>query len=278
MFIANSIRKIACLSVLALPLGACLTTDVEDVAKVEARGSAFDKALTEEYRRLALYESQEMYDWPDAGYFARKGLAAADGKQPLPEKVADWNLAYGARRLDDANKRLSALMARGAAKTHPRQAAKAQAAYDCWVEQVEEGWQIDHIAACHDAFQTAAVHLERQLNDPYRISFALNDYHLNGADRAIIRKLGEEALRRDAPVASIVGFADRSGDADYNMTLSLKRADAVRDVLRKAGLPEDRIAVSAYGEDRPLLATADNVPSSLNRRVEILFYPASGPR
>lgn len=270
----GSVRKLLCLALLSLPLGACLTTDLENVERVEARGSAFDKALTEEYRRLALFESRQMYDWPDAGHFARKGLAAAAGEQPLPERAADWNLAYGQQRLADARKRLSALMARGAAETDPRQAAKAQAAYDCWVEQVEEGWQMDHISACHDAFQTAVLKLEHRLSDPYRVSFALNDFRLNSADRAIIRKLAEEALRRDAPVASIVGYADRSGRADYNMALSLKRADTVRDILVAAGVPEDRIALSAYGEDRPLLATADNMPMALNRRVEILFYPA----
>lgn len=274
MRIGHHYRKLVCLAVLTLPLGACLTTDLKDVETAQATGSAFDKALTEEYRRLALFESKQMYDWPDARTFARKGLAAAAGKRPLPERAADWDLAYGRQRLDDARKRLSALMARGAAETHPRQAAKAQAAYDCWMEQLEEGWQMDHIAACHDAFQTAVLRLERKLSDPYRISFAFNDYQLNSADQAIVRQLGQEAMRRDAPVASVVGYADRSGRPEYNMALSLKRADAVRDQLIAAGLPGDRIAVSAYGEDRPLLATADSVPAGLNRRVEVLFYPA----
>lgn len=269
----SKFNKLIFVGVLAWPLGACLTTDLEKVETVEARGTAFDRALTEEYRGLAAYEAKEMYDWPDATRFARKGLASAAGERPLPERTGDWNLAYGEARLTDARKRLSALMARGAADIYPRQAAQAQAAYDCWVEQMEEGWQKDHIAVCHDAFQAAVLGLERKLGDPYRVSFAFNEYGLNRADRAIIRRLGQEALRQDAPVASVVGFADRSGRPEYNMALSLKRADAVRDVLLEAGLPRDRIAVSAYGEGRPLVNTPDRQPESLNRRVEILFYP-----
>ena len=57
-----------------------------------ATGTAFTKAPTEEYRQITLFEADETYDWPDAGYFARKGLRAASGEAVAPEQIADWKL------------------------------------------------------------------------------------------------------------------------------------------------------------------------------------------
>lgn len=261
------------LMALALPVSACFTNDLKSVEQAKSRGDAFDRALTEEYRKLARYEGEEMYDWPDAVHFARKGLLAADGGRPMPEDVAVWRVSDSRLRLEDARKRLSVLFARGAAERSPRLAARAQAAFDCWVEQQEEGWQTAHISACRSSFQAAVLTLERTLTTPYRISFDLDRSDLSPEEIAQIRRVAREAVSRDVPLASVVGYADRTGTQDYNMTLSLKRADAVRRALVAAGVPVDRIAVSAYGEDRVRVSTPDNVAEARNRRVEILFYP-----
>ncbi len=46
----------------------------------------------------------------------------------------------------------------------------------------------------------------------------------------------------------VAGYADTVGSSRYNMKLSLKRAEAVREALVKAGIPTDRIATFAMGE------------------------------
>lgn len=74
---------------------------------------------------------------------------------------------------------------------------------------------------------------------------------------------------RPAADVSIVGHTDRSGSADYNMQLSLQRAQAVRDELAAAGLPLERTDVTSHGENNPLIATADDVREPRNRRVEV---------
>jgi outer membrane protein OmpA-like peptidoglycan-associated protein len=66
------------------------------------------------------------------------------------------------------------------------------------------------------------------------------------------------------------GHADRSGPENYNMTLSLRRANAVKDALVKEGVPATAIAVVGRGESMPLVQTADGVREPQNRRVEIL--------
>ncbi len=55
----------------------------------------------------------------------------------------------------------------------------------------------------------------------------------------------------------------------YNDALSLKRADRVREELRKLGIPKVRISVAGRGKREPEISTADEVPEPRNRRVEI---------
>src|SRR3546814_16511874 len=50
----------------------------------------------------------------------------------------------------------------GAADEKPLDAAKAQANFDCWMEQQEENFQPQHIAACRDGYMTDMAELEAQ--------------------------------------------------------------------------------------------------------------------
>jgi outer membrane protein OmpA-like peptidoglycan-associated protein len=70
---------------------------------------------------------------------------------------------------------------------------------------------------------------------------------------------------------AVTGHADRSGSADYNLGLSLRRANAVRDALMADGIAPDTIGVAARGESEPAVWTADGVPEAANRRVELML-------
>jgi OmpA-OmpF porin, OOP family len=67
-----------------------------------------------------------------------------------------------------------------------------------------------------------------------------------------------------------VGHTDKSGPESYNMALSLRRANAVKDVLVRDGVPASAITVIGKGETQPLVQTADGVREPQNRRVEIV--------
>jgi OOP family OmpA-OmpF porin len=56
---------------------------------------------------------------------------------------------------------------------------------------------------------------------------------------------------------------------EFNATLSLRRATAVRDWLAKNGVPVASIVVVGRGERDPVVATADGVAEPNNRRVEL---------
>jgi outer membrane protein OmpA-like peptidoglycan-associated protein len=67
------------------------------------------------------------------------------------------------------------------------------------------------------------------------------------------------------------GHTDRSGPENYNMALSLRRANAVKDALVREGVPATAISVIGRGEANPLVPTADGVREPQNRRVEIVI-------
>lgn len=76
-------------------------------------------------------------------------------------------------------------------------------------------------------------------------------------------------LKQPDSVITIGGHSDRSGSSSANRHSSLRRAEAVRDYLTARGVPSRAIAVRAFGEDQPLVATADGVREPQNRRVDI---------
>ena len=68
----------------------------------------------------------------------------------------------------------------------------------------------------------------------------------------------------------ITGHTDRSGEKDYNMQLSLKRAQEVQRLLVDRGIPVERFNIEYSGEGDLLVPTADNVHEPRNRRVEVV--------
>ena len=67
------------------------------------------------------------------------------------------------------------------------------------------------------------------------------------------------------------GHTDTTGPESYNMALSLRRANAVKNEMVRQGVPADAIAVVGKGESQLLVPTGDNVREPQNRRVEIVI-------
>jgi OOP family OmpA-OmpF porin len=70
---------------------------------------------------------------------------------------------------------------------------------------------------------------------------------------------------------AVTGHTDTSGAPAYNMALSLRRANAVKDALVREGIAAAAIAVTGRGETQLLVQTGDNVKEPQNRRVEIVL-------
>jgi outer membrane protein OmpA-like peptidoglycan-associated protein len=93
-------------------------------------------------------------------------------------------------------------------------------------------------------------------------------------------KLSEvaNALTQGNPAATIVveGHTDSQGSETFNLDLSQRRAQAVRDYLASHGVAQDRIRAEGLGFSRPIADNKTSEGRANNRRVEIVVQPGQG--
>jgi OOP family OmpA-OmpF porin len=263
----------------AVGLLAGCASNIKQMEEVQATGGTpFTQALTEEYRSFVAHEKDER-DWTAADYFAIKGLAAAGGQVVLPEEVGD--VGEHQHALTDGRARLMAALDGGARDSNPQVAARAQRAFDCWNHEAEEdNWYEsitdDHVKPCRDEFEAAMAQLQPPMQpsanpNEYIVLFDFDKSNINKAGQAVLNQVLADAAKAGGVKISATGHADRSGSEDYNMALSLRRADSVREALIAGGVSADAITVAGRGESEPAVPTADGVKEQANRRVVIVL-------
>jgi outer membrane protein OmpA-like peptidoglycan-associated protein len=67
----------------------------------------------------------------------------------------------------------------------------------------------------------------------------------------------------------LVGHTDNTGSPTTNQTLSLDRANAVKETLVAQGVAADRISTAGYGQDRPVASNDTEAGRAQNRRLEL---------
>jgi outer membrane protein OmpA-like peptidoglycan-associated protein len=90
-----------------------------------------------------------------------------------------------------------------------------------------------------------------------------------GAQRSA-DKLAEFLKKYPSRNVLIEGHTDNTGREDANLTLSQKRADAVKDLLVAKGISPDRIGARGYGVKYPLVSNDTPSGRQQNRRVEVV--------
>jgi len=289
----KSISRMSWLAVATLPvmlLGACATERVPQMNAQDMRGEDFNRNLARNYKDFANFEAYEMYDWRDAVKHADSSMAANAGKPPLPDDLTHRNIKDAAKlaELQTARARLMQALNNGAQQKTPVNAARAQADFDCWAEQQEEGWQFDHIAACKDDFNRSMMATETAMAPapvpapvaqkappaaapgarPYLVFFDWDKSNLKPEALTVLDQVVQR-IRTTGYSVYLVGHADSSGPSDYNMALSEERAQVVREYLIARGIAQNTISTKWVGENDPLIATLDDVREAQNRWVAI---------
>ena len=82
-------------------------------------------------------------------------------------------------------------------------------------------------------------------------------------DRAATFLAANPAIR-----VAIEGHTDSEGDEATNLTLSVERAEAVRDYLVEQGIASDRLETEGFGETQPIASNDTEEGRAQNRRIE----------
>lgn len=116
---------------------------------------------------------------------------------------------------------------------------------------------------------------------PSDLLFAFNQWKLRESARLGLMKLAMLIDRNPEMYCILEGHSDLFGTGAYNLDLSRKRAQAVKDYLVKSlQLEGERIIVRPFGKAYPKVLEGDQDAQAVNRRVDILMrkeIPAAKP-
>lgn len=267
-----------------LALTACAGQQLDKAASTPANSTEFDNALSAGYLRLARDEYAEG-DYADADYFAMQSLAAGDPQKvvPVPEATSRKLPQADAFYVATAQTELVEVLDAGARVKVPQLAAAAQVAFECWIQELEENNQPEHIAACRDQLDGLIPAMRNAIAEKpkakplkgkqFKVYFSTGSARL---DDAANKTIGEAVAyaKNFSPVRIVVaGYTDTSGSAGANKALSDRRAAVVAAAMRIRGVDTKSIRSRGYGEEFLDKRTGDGVAEGKNRRVEISVAP-----
>lgn len=259
--------KLAVLPLVGL-LGACtINYSTDNLRSLQGSNGTFQQALAGEYATLALAEDAEQ-DWNDADFFSALARSVAAGNEVGPQAISErtLNKEHGDWATVERVRLLSVLTP--ANKQHlPAAAAKAQAMFDCYLQEAEENTQPEDIAACLKGYEDAMAMLGKGVTN-FIIYFDFASSALNNKAMAVLNPVADLAKSSGMSVM-LSGHTDTVGDMDANKALSQARVNAAKAALVRAGVPANKISTDFYGEGKPQVATQDGTKAALNRRVEI---------
>jgi outer membrane protein OmpA-like peptidoglycan-associated protein len=108
------------------------------------------------------------------------------------------------------------------------------------------------------------------------IQFGFNRYELSDEARAALDEATSGLQDRKNYVIEVRGFTDATGDPNYNLQLSQKRADAVvRYLTVEHKIPLYRVHLIGVGEVEPVADNKTREGREQNRRVELRLFAAA---
>ena len=111
---------------------------------------------------------------------------------------------------------------------------------------------------------------ENAVDEALVIYFDKNSKFLDEKYKLVLNSILSVLIKDPSLKIMITGFADKSGDPDYNTYLSRERAKEVRNYLYIKGIPKKRMLMNYLGD----ISSASENPN--DRRVEIEFINQIG--
>ena len=263
-------------------MAGCAWIEHADVERLQNTGTTFDRTLYFGYLDLARAEYAEG-DLIDQHRFADRARMAAGAKSFEPEAISFRELSSSQQvELGNARVRLMEVLNSDARENAPEDSGTAQVAFDCWMQESEEG-DAASAARCKSDFEAALARAiaapmpkaaeadEAPLPASKTILFAFNSDALTADGKAALDEAIADWSGAEAKWLVVSGYTDLAGDETYNKALSERRADAAVLYLLEQGFPARNISVRSFGEEDPAVATAANAAETRNRRVVISY-------
>lgn len=110
------------------------------------------------------------------------------------------------------------------------------------------------------------------------VFFKLNEFAFGPGEENALKEIAASVKNNPGAVLVIEGYSDVTGDDEYNLNLSRRRAEAVRQFYISEGVEPGRITVSGKGKTARFASGEDESSLRLNRRVTITLESGSAPQ
>jgi peptidoglycan-associated lipoprotein len=104
------------------------------------------------------------------------------------------------------------------------------------------------------------------------VYFGYDEFFVKQEYDPIIERQGRYLAANPNLAIKIEGNADERGSAEYNLALGQKRAEAVKQALKIAGVKDSQMEPISWGKERPKATGHDESAWAQNRRAD-LQYP-----
>ena len=243
-----------------------------------------------------------MHDWNSAKLYSEKALRALSGENIYPEKINYWKLSTEiAKDIKSGYNNLLSIYDEAIIK-NPKNLAKAISSLDCWAEQEEEKWQTWDIEKCKNDFHSAMhdiynvlteedekeestkiIAQEAEEDETPKVVIVTENERKEvmqiiyfDFDNSKLSEISKNKLiyfldknKKKLSRYIIFGHTDTKGPSKYNMDLSIKRAESVKEVLLNQGIASEDISILGKGENELAIDTPDNTKHPANRRAEV---------
>ena len=267
----------------------------------EKNPANFQEYLLNEYKLKATFEAEEMHDWNSAKLYSEKALKSLETDKIYPEEVSYWKLPdENVEEITIAYDNLMSIY-NDAKVIDPMNLAKAISSLDCWSEQQEENWQTWDINSCKEDFLKTMHNIyekitseEKIIDNNNQISklenttsddvtivtknktnevmqiiyFDFDKFNLSNVSK---NKIKSFITKNGSQINEylVIGHTDTKGSKNYNLSLSIKRAEVVKEILIDYGIKSSSIKILGRGEETLAIQTPDDTKQPANRRVEI---------
>ena len=301
--IAKKIINFLLISTFLLLINSCAYFRLKELDKHDFSEDNIYNLVSKEYKEFANSELYKMHDEIDANYFAFKANYVLKTKIIQIENPQNWNIPDNhENEAKEEYRKISSLLKKDFIFQYPELVAKLVSGYDCWLEQIEENWQIKDIKDCKNKFtdaykkilaseaniKSASKKQKNEINssslseknnsylvkgdktNSILVFFNYDSHTLSIKAKEKLDNLISTSIKTNSNPIIIYGHTDTKGSKRYNLILSEQRAISVSKYFRKKGI-NNKLIIKSYGEDYPLIITGDDVEEENNRRVEVII-------
>lgn len=121
-------------------------------------------------------------------------------------------------------------------------------------------------------FTTSDVNVvDRKFVIQRNINFKVGKAEIDPSSFALLDQIASVIKENNVKKLLIVGHTDSSHNEDYNLKLSLDRANAVKAYLVRKGIAEETLMTQGYGKRKPKASNLTEEGRAQNRRVEFFI-------